>query len=445
MILSTLFGREQDATYIRQCAIAGNCASIVGVSNLGKSLLLRHLCVMNDKTMPTFVYIDCNQMHTRTTRALFTTIWRELVTVLESRIDNVDVHVRALKLLDTMIDSTDTQSIGMLFDQGIALAIKHVPHPLVLMLDDFDEAYQHIEPQTFLNLRALKDRHDGELVYITATERELHRLNKSREQGEFYELISPRVHFLHFMSAEDTRNYCNTFATREHVTFSNADIAFIQQNADGHPGLVQAVAYALGRVTGEPTRNQHQDRVIHQIVQDNLATDVDVQSECAKIWDDLENDEREILLHPAHNGNESQDVATRSLRNKFILREIEDNFEIFPRLFADFVRRQKLQQQPDSRGIFLDVDAGEVFIDGKATEPLTDLEFRLLTFLYGKLDRVCDKYSIVENVWGQQFIDDVDDGRIEKLVSRVRSKIESDPAKPRYLLSVRGRGYKLVR
>jgi len=51
----------------------------------------------------------------------------------------------------------------------------------------------------------------------------------------------------------------------------------------------------------------------------------------------------------------------------------------------------------------------------------------------------------VENVWGQQFIDEVDDARIEKLISRLRAKIEPDVTKPRYLLSVRGRGYKLVR
>jgi two-component system response regulator RegX3 len=69
----------------------------------------------------------------------------------------------------------------------------------------------------------------------------------------------------------------------------------------------------------------------------------------------------------------------------------------------------------------------------------------LLLFLYGRLDRVCDKFTIVESVWGEDYIDKVDDARIEKLVSRLRQKIEPDAAKPRYLISVRGRGYKLVR
>ena len=102
-------------------------------------------------------------------------------------------------------------------------------------------------------------------------------------------------------------------------------------------------------------------------------------------------------------------------------------------------------QPREARGIYIDVDAGAAWVDGKAIESLTDLEYRLLLFLYGRLDRVCDKYAIVQGVWGEDFIDEVDDARIEKLVSRLRAKIEPDPTHPRYLLSIRGRGYKLVR
>jgi DNA-binding response OmpR family regulator len=51
---------------------------------------------------------------------------------------------------------------------------------------------------------------------------------------------------------------------------------------------------------------------------------------------------------------------------------------------------------------------------------------------------------VVQAVWGEDYIDEIDDARIEKLVSRLRQKIEADPANPKYLLTIRGRGYKLV-
>jgi DNA-binding response OmpR family regulator len=47
-------------------------------------------------------------------------------------------------------------------------------------------------------------------------------------------------------------------------------------------------------------------------------------------------------------------------------------------------------------------------------------------------------------VWGDSYIDEVDDARIEKLVSRLRQKIETDSGSPRRLTTVRGRGYKLL-
>ena len=434
-----LISRAADLAKIERLALNGMCCSIVGVSNLGKSAFLRYLCA--SASQGTFVYVDCNAMPERTMRALLLAVWRAVMDAIAARAPAA--HNHATQVFDQLCRATNPTDLGLHFDTGIALALDHLPHPLVLCLDDFDEAYRHLDAQAFLNLRALRDRYDGTLVYMTATERELAQMTKSREQGEFLELMTPRVHFLGFWSADDTRQYCQHVAAREGVTFSADDLAFIYKHADGHPGLAQAVCYALGQVTGAPERNTHQDRVIHQLVEKNLASDVNVRSECEKIWDDLEDNERKVLLNPGL--TEDTTPAHHSLQAKFILRETPDGIAIFPRVFADFVRRQQLAHHPQARGVYIDVDTEAVWVDGKPSEQLTDLEYRLLSFLYGKRDRVCDKFSLVENVWGQQFIDEVDDARIEKLVSRLRAKIEPDPAKPRYLQSVRGRGYKLVR
>jgi len=83
-------------------------------------------------------------------------------------------------------------------------------------------------------------------------------------------------------------------------------------------------------------------------------------------------------------------------------------------------------------------------VDGKLAPVLTELEYKLLLVLYGSLGKICDKYKVVESVWGESYIDEVDDARIEKLVSRLREKIEPTPEQPKYLITVRGRGYKLV-
>jgi hypothetical protein len=442
-LLSTLIGRAADLDEIYLHASRGQSYSLVGVSNTGKSALLRHLCDV-PSAQGTFVYADCNQMGERTARAFFSSTWRSMNSVIQAQALSDEIKTRAKAMYDEMVHAASSEFVVKHFDEGIALALEHLPRPLVLCLDEFDEAYQHLEPQAFLHLRSLKDRYGDALAFVVATERELEHLTKSREQGEFFELVAPHRSFLHFMEPADTREFCRRYAAHEGVTFSEADFAFIRENADGHPGLVQAVCFGLGAVTGAPTRDAPQDGVIHQIVQRDLAADANVQSECAKIWDDLDEMERDALLHLSRIDDESS-TALRTLRAKFIVRDGDSGPVVFSRLFADYIRQQQFKSHPQTRGVYIDVDASAVFVDGKSIESLTDLEYRLLLFLYGRIDRVCDKYTIVESVWGEDYIDKVDDARIEKLVSRVRQKIEPDMAKPRYLVSVRGRGYKLVR
>jgi DNA-binding response OmpR family regulator len=85
-----------------------------------------------------------------------------------------------------------------------------------------------------------------------------------------------------------------------------------------------------------------------------------------------------------------------------------------------------------------------VLVRGKPIESLTALEYKLMLLLFQNRDRLIDKYQIVTSVWGESYIDEVDDARIEKLISRLRQKIEPDPTNPHFLTTVRGRGYKLV-
>ena len=59
-------------------------------------------------------------------------------------------------------------------------------------------------------------------------------------------------------------------------------------------------------------------------------------------------------------------------------------------------------------------------------------------------DKIVDKYQIVTAVWGEAYLDSVDDARIEKLISRLRQKVEPDTSTPRFITTVRGRGYRLL-
>lgn len=109
------------------------------------------------------------------------------------------------------------------------------------------------------------------------------------------------------------------------------------------------------------------------------------------------------------------------------------------------LRRARSTDHTPSSLVFGDLDirpeAGEVLLSGQRIA-LTKTEFRLLCELAGSPGRVFSREQLLERVWGYDYFGD---GRLVDVhVRRLRTKIEADPAHPRYVVTARGLGYKLL-
>ena len=88
----------------------------------------------------------------------------------------------------------------------------------------------------------------------------------------------------------------------------------------------------------------------------------------------------------------------------------------------------------------MDVERHVVTVGGEAvTLPLK--EFDLLEYLLRNSGRVLTRGQLIDRVWGADYVGDTK--TLDVHVKRLRSKIESDPANPKHLVTVRGLGYKL--
>ena len=89
----------------------------------------------------------------------------------------------------------------------------------------------------------------------------------------------------------------------------------------------------------------------------------------------------------------------------------------------------------------MDVERHTVVVDGSALSlPLK--EFDLLELLLRNAGRVLTRGQLIDRVWGADYVGDTK--TLDVHVKRLRSKIEPDPANPKYLLTVRGLGYKFA-
>jgi two-component system OmpR family response regulator len=119
--------------------------------------------------------------------------------------------------------------------------------------------------------------------------------------------------------------------------------------------------------------------------------------------------------------------------------------ELLARVRA-MLRRTKMAETPPvverlkAGDIDIDVPRHQAYLAGTMLE-LTPKEFDLLVFLAKNNGLVFSREQLLEKVWGYDYSGDT--RTVDVHIRWLRQKIETDPGHPRYLVTVRGTGYKL--
>lgn len=90
----------------------------------------------------------------------------------------------------------------------------------------------------------------------------------------------------------------------------------------------------------------------------------------------------------------------------------------------------------------LDIDRHELRVRGELVT-LALREFELLAYLLAHAGRVVTRDSLMQNVWGYDYVGDTK--TIDVHVKRLRAKIEDDPSSPKRITTIRGLGYRYER
>jgi len=440
--------REIQIAAVMQAIANSQCVAVVGLSNMGKSTLLRALKAPKYAEQlsritgraASFVLVDCNGMLELSGQGFYELILRSIREMAASY--NHDLAAQLDEYYRRVVEPDSQFLVPLNFNNAMTALIEHDERDLILLFDEFDEAFDALDGRVFLNLRALKDKYPLNLTYVVATVRRLGARRSDEATSEFVELTAPHTVILTPFQWDEASQMARELARLSGIELSQHEIEFLWRQTGGHPRMLRA---ALGhllelKLQGEPQSTE----VLEQLAQ-ALGRDTTIRYDCSRLWGQLGPEERETLLEVALGGQPAVRRTVESLAAWGILTESSERVPlIFSSIFADYVRRQATLRDRLPDGIWVDHDSGDVWVDGVPIPPLTELEFKLLALLNERKGKLTDKYQIVETVWGVAYINDVDDARIEKLVSRLRAKIEPDPGEPRYILTVRGRGYKQV-
>lgn len=439
----TLAYRAAEARQVMDWIKAGQSGSLIGLRGSGKSNFLRFLLRENvrqhylEQNYADFIFvlIDLLGLAKQAEWTVYELILNRLLGELRSLGAETDTLEEIASLHREVRNSRDPLTAQWAVEQGVHLICRRPAQQIVLLFDEFDTVFQALNASLFRCLRAIHDAHEGQISYlIVVTDDLIHLRDDLMDVDHFHRLVSRNVCALGPYNEADTRQMIHQLASRRSIEFSEADTASLVQLSGGHAGLLKAI---MSRIWNEP-----QDSGLTEITP-TLTNEPAVQTECSKMWDSLSEGEQ-VTLDALTVGTPVDPHMLQRLKRKGLVRTDPSTPSLFSPLFADFVRQQI---PPTTKSVIINRSTREVQLEGRRVESLTEMEFEMLGYLYEHRDRVCTKDELIANVYRQQYgqmTGGVTDEALQALISRLRAKVEPDPSRPHYIITLRGEGYKFI-
>ena len=130
------------------------------------------------------------------------------------------------------------------------------------------------------------------------------------------------------------------------------------------------------------------------------------------------------------------DYMTKPFSPSELVARVKAHLARYTRLVSS---NQKTNDVVEIRGIRIDKTARRVFING-VEKPFTTKEFDLLTFLAENPNHVFTKEELFREIWDMESIGDI--ATVTVHIKKIREKIEFNTAKPQYIETIWGVGYR---
>jgi DNA-binding winged helix-turn-helix (wHTH) protein len=422
---------------------AGECCSLIGVSGVGKTNLVRFL--QRNDVQSEYWGDDCAWVILIDTNGLAFGAHSEEFAVLESMIHQLIHEAERRRMPADVIADFDRLHAGLIALPDAHLSLRYLDRicgrlceefglRIVFAFDQFEDIWKNLDARLFLNLRHLRDEYKYKLTYLVLTREQLQRIRqRSRDDliavESFWELFTSHVYGLGMYGANDAATAIERIARRRDIKVSDTLRRTVIDASGGHPALLRALFWIL---------HDHQSATAQAT---ELLQAAKISEECAKIWNDLLPEEQHLarLLASDLAIGDADAALLADLRMKEIV--VGEPTRLFSPIFSAYVRQQ---DGIDVSGIIIDPSFRQVWLNGRPlAEPLSPLEFNLLEYLARNAGKVCRREDILRALYHDSALD-ANDERLDTVLRRLREALGEDARNPRYLFTHRGVGVRLV-
>jgi DNA-binding winged helix-turn-helix (wHTH) protein len=302
---------------------------------------------------------------------------------------------------------------------------------IVFVCDQFEDIWQTLPAQFFVNLRHLRDQFKYQIVFLVMTRDRLQRMHPDAQAVEtFWELFSVHTYGLGPYSRSDAAFMVEQLVTRTDFSLDAETRSELLRLSGHHPSLLRTIFWVL-----------HNER--HSTIDiDELLEVTSVTEECRKIWKSFSPTEQGFLQLIAQGKPVPQLTASPvpDLRLKGIIQGDP------PVLFSPLLAAYALRVPENSlMGISVDMSKRMVLLDGQPlAQPLPNLEFRFLVYLVKHVGSVCHQRDLMNELYDEETYTK-NDQRLYALLTRLRRALGENAQHPRYVVTHHGGGVQLLK
>lgn len=479
------WGRDYELRIInnRLASTPPQCCAIVGETFIGKSTLLNRLvnpknevATADQKTVPslTFVSLDCRlSLDLGQKEYASVQFWWELYHKTKAKLCPQEQS----KLVKPPLNAESQVLIDTASELKYALGelIRDQQDPVVFVLDNFD-IVAHLHPRNSEWLRALL-RYNCTLV---VTSRHLlyllyqyHDPKAWNDPSPLYNLFSDPI-YLGLLPEHEVQVFlldASIQAKKLGSIWTEQDLAFIKNFCGRHPALIRIGCKNLFKYRLQPHHSFEANKKEYEnnFLRQSIISEANVI--CGQLWYGLADEELSdspkpkesskekdsIQLSPHQegimaiaNGKIPSDDILFKLEQRGLIKPTAQGWCVFAEVMRLFINEQEAistaNKQPAAQKSFATV-ISPIAVQSEEPEmqkmapPFTYLEGKVYDYLKSHVGLVCEREEIKKAVWDNDNLPSTT--ALQKLIERIREKIEPEADTSRYLIAIRGQGYML--
>lgn len=316
--------------------------SVIGAASMGKTRLLDHLTradvqkqYLEEKADHQWlIRVDLNRLAvTEESWAFYELLFSSILLELNNHENLGSFGTEIAKLDSEIIQHRDLLLALRFFELAVNKLCQVYEIKLCFLFDEFDEAYESLPRETFLQLRAVRDANKSRVSFALFLRTLPERLRPSLDNESFYELISRNIVGLGPYTRSDALQMIQSLEVRKDYPLAYEQREKLVDSSGGHPGIIQGLFSTLM----DAPRSEHKFDIPGWM--EWLGRQPAVTEECRKLWAGLSQEEQEGLSEFAIGDSNKVSLPTEKLLiTKGLIRGNGDRPLFFSRIFEQYVK-----------------------------------------------------------------------------------------------------------